>query len=152
MDSLTQRGLAVTFLGLGGLIGGVSSGWFADRFGPRKVQSVCFVLCFIISFLLFKMSKTFGMDILIGSALLGLVFGVSQGVLNILIPSLFPVELRSSGTGLSFHVGRAFTAIAVFFTGIWAIRLGGYGNAIFIFSFVYLLGLFALLIRKYATY
>ena len=152
LDSFTQRGLAVTFLGLGGLIGGICSGWFANKFGTRQVQAVCFILCFLGSLFLFKMNKSFGVDILIGSGLLGLCFGVSQGVLNILIPSLFPVQLRSSGTGLCFHVGRAFTAIAVFFTGVWAIRLGGYGNAIFIFSFVYLLGLFALLIRKYATY
>ena len=89
--------------------------------------------------------ETFDQKVLIGSALLGLCFGISQGVLNYFIPELFPVQVRSSATGLCFHVGRAFTAIAVFFVGAWAVWLGGYGNAIFTFSWVYIIGLVALL-------
>lgn len=154
-DAQTQRGMAVTLLGLGGLTGGIISGWIAERFGSRQVQTVCFILCFILSFFLFKMTKSYSDLVLIGSGLLGFIFGVSQGVLNILIPGLFPLHLRSSATGLCFHTGRAFTAIAVFFTGALAIWLGGYGNAIFIFSGVYVIGLFALLFMKkeqYATH
>ncbi|HZV70340.1 MAG TPA: MFS transporter [Saprospiraceae bacterium] len=154
-DSQSERGMAVTLLGLGGLTGGIISGWLAERFGSRFIQGICFILCLAISFLLFKMTKSYSDVVLIGSGLLGFVFGVSQGVLNILIPGLFPTHLRSSATGLCFHVGRAFTAIAVFFTGALAIWLGGYGNAIFIFSGVYLIGLLALLLMKkegYATH
>ena len=138
--------------GLGELIGGIISGWLANRFGAREIQAACFILCLILSFLLFKMTKTFSDEVLIGSGLLGFVFGVSQGVLNILIPGLFPLKLRSSATGLCFHTGRAFTAIAVFFTGVWAISLGGYGNAVFIFSGVYVIGLFALIFMKKNEY
>jgi hypothetical protein len=65
---------------------------------------------------------------------------------------LFPLQLRSSATGLCFHVGRAFTAIAVFFTGALAIWLGGYGNAIFVFSVVYVIGLIALVVMKKEKY
>lgn len=151
-EAQTQRGMAVTFLGLGGLIGGIISGWIARRFGSRQVQGVCFILCFILSFILFKMTKSYSDMVLIGSGILGFTFGVSQGVLNILIPGLFPLQLRSSATGLCFHVGRAFTAIAVFFTGALAIWLGGYGNAIFIFSGVYVIGLIALLFMKKEEY
>ncbi|MBK9982402.1 MAG: MFS transporter [Saprospiraceae bacterium] len=151
-EAQTQRGMAVTLLGLGGLIGGILSGWIAKRFATRQIQGVCFILCFILSFILFKMTKSYSDLVLIGSGLLGFTFGVSQGVLNILIPGLFPVQLRSSATGLCFHVGRAFTAIAVFFTGALAIWLGGYGNAIFIFSGVYVIGLIALLVMKKETY
>ncbi len=148
----TQRGMAVTYLGLGGLIGGIISGWIAERFGTRRIQGVCFILCFILSFLLFKITKSYSDLVLIGSGMLGFIFGISQGVLNILIPGLFPLQLRSSATGLCFHVGRAFTAIAVFFTGALAIWLGGYGNAIFVFSGVYLMGLIALLFMKKENY
>ncbi|MFZ1678036.1 MAG: MFS transporter [Saprospiraceae bacterium] len=151
-DVQTQRGMAVTLLGLGGLIGGVISGWIAKQFGSRQIQGVCFILCFILSFLLFKMTKSYSDLVLIGSGMLGFIFGVSQGVLNILIPGLFPLQLRSSATGLCFHVGRAFTAIAVFFTGALAIWLGGYGNAIFIFSGVYVIGWIALLFMKKEKY
>lgn len=143
-----QRGMAVTLLGAGGLLGGIVSGWLANKWGAKIVQAICFVVCLIISFILFKLSITFSTNILIGSAALGLFFGISQGVLNNFIPELFPPQIRSSATGLCFHAGRAFTAIAVFFVGAWAIQLGGYGNAIFIFSGVYVLGLIALLFMK----
>ncbi|MEO6130664.1 MAG: MFS transporter [Saprospiraceae bacterium] len=148
MVGQAQRGMAITLLGLGGLIGGAISGGIAARFGAREVQAACFILCLIISFLLFNMTKSFSEIVLIGSGVLGFVFGISQGVLNILIPGLFPIHLRSSAIGLCFHVGRGFTAIAVFFTGALAIALGGYGNAMFIFSGVYVIGLLSLLLLK----
>ena len=97
---------------------------------------------------MFKMITELSNAVFIGSALLGLFFGISQGVLNILIPELFPAHLRSSYTGLCFHTGRAFTAAAVFFVGALAMALGGYGNAIFTFSWVYIIGLIALLFIK----
>jgi len=58
---------------------------------------------------------------------------------------MFPPALRSSATGLCFHVGRAFTAAAVWFVGAFVVWFGGYGNAIFAFSAVYVVGLLALL-------
>ena len=144
----SQRGMSVTLLGLGGLIGSIASGWLVNRWGARLMQAICFILCLLFSFLLFKLSKTFSIQILVGSGLLGICFGVSQGVLNAFIPELFPISLRSSATGLCFHTGRVFTAIAVFFIGAWAVWLGGYGNAIFAFSGVYIIGLVALLFMK----
>jgi len=147
-DGQSQRGMAVTLLGVGGLVGGVLSGWLSKKWGDRLIQGICFVLCLLISFLLFRLEKTFSIRILIGSGLLGFCFGISQGVLNDFIPNLFPPQIRSSATGLCFHTGRAFTAIAVFFVGAWAVSLGGYGNAIFIFSAVYLIGLVSLLLMR----
>jgi MFS family permease len=144
----SQRGMAVTLLGMGGLVGGLVSGWLANRWGHKLIQGICFVLCLLLSFLLFKLETVFSTRILIGSAAMGLCFGVSQGVLNDLIPNLFPLSIRSTATGLCFHAGRAFTAIAVFFVGAWAVSLGGFGNAIFIFSAVYAIGLVALLFMK----
>jgi len=144
----SQRGMAVTLLGIGGLAGGLVSGWLANRWGHRMMQGICFVLCLLLSFFMFKLGETFSTRILTGSAALGFCFGISQGVLNDFIPNLFPASIRSSATGLCFHAGRAFTAVAVFFVGAWAVSLGGYGNAIFIFSWVYIIGFIALLFMK----
>lgn len=147
-EGQAQRGLAVMLLGMGGLVGGILSGFFANRFGGRAVQIACFALCFGLSFLIFQTKTGYGLPAKIGIALLGWVFGVSQGVLNDYIPALFPPTLRSSATGLCFHIGRAFTAAAVFFVGAFAVWFGGYGNAIFAFSTVYLLGLAGLVFGK----
>ncbi len=74
---------------------------------------------------------------------------ISQGVLNAYIPALFPTSVRSSATGFCFNIGRIFTAAAVFFVG-WLVQiLGGYGNAITVFSFTLLIGfLFTLGVRE----
>lgn len=143
-----QRGLSVALLGMGGLAGGVVSGFLANRFGGRQVQAACFVVCFLLSYFLFQINTAFSPQVLVGIGLLGLCFGVSQGVLNTYIPELFPPALRSSATGLCFHVGRAFTAAAVWFVGAFVVWFGGYGNAIFAFSMIYLVGLAALFFAK----
>jgi hypothetical protein len=45
-------------------------------------------------------------------------------------------------------VGRVFTATVVFFIGALVGLLGGYGNAIFIFSFIFLIGFVVTFISK----
>ena len=147
-EGRSQRGLSVMLLGMGGLVGGIVSGFLANRFGGRAVQAVCFVVCLLLSYFLFQINTTYSMQVVAGIALLGIVFGVSQGALNDYIPELFPVALRSAATGLCFHTGRAFTAAAVFFVGAFVVWFGGYGNAIFAFSIVYIAGLSALVFLK----
>ena len=147
-EDLSKIGMAVTLLGVGGMAGSIVSGWLAKAFSSKLVQAICFVVCFILSWWMFKTIHNMSDAVYVGSGLLGLFFGISQGVLNILIPELFPTHLRSSYTGLCFHTGRAFTAAAVFFVGALAMALGGFGNAIFIFSWVYIIGLIALMFIK----
>jgi len=147
-EGQAQRGLSVALLGGGGMVGGILSGFLADFFGRKKVQAACFVACFALSYFLFKMNAAFSPQISVGIALLGICFGLSQGVLNVYVPELFPTALRSSATGLCFHVGRAFTAAAVWFVGAFVVWFGSYGNAIFAFSSVYLVGLLAMLTMR----
>jgi len=75
------------------------------------------------------------------TALLALFFGISQGVLSCYIPQLFSTGVRAAATGFCFNIGRIFTGTAVLFVGILVSALGGYGNAIYIFSLVFVLGL-----------
>ena len=147
-EGQSKRGLSMTLLGMGGLGGGVASGFLANRFGHRQVQAVCFIVCLLTSYGLFQAHSTYTATVPFGIALLGISFGVSQGVLNDYIPGLFPVAVRAAATGLCFHAGRAFTAVAVFFVGALVVWLGGYGNAIFTFSLIYIVGLAALFFVK----
>ena len=112
------------------------------------MQAACFMACFALSYFLFQMNTTYSGKIPVGIALLGVCFGMSQGVLNTYIPELFPASLRASGTGLCFHTGRIFTAAAVWFVGAFVVWFGSYGDAIFTFSFIYIAGLLALLLVK----
>jgi MFS-type transporter involved in bile tolerance (Atg22 family) len=80
--------------------------------------------------------------------LLALFFGASQGVLSVYIPNLFPVNIRGTATGFCFNTGRVLTAIAVLFVGVLVTELGDYGNSLFIFSLVFIIGLIVTFFSK----
>ncbi|WP_276503815.1 MFS transporter [Terrimonas pollutisoli] len=136
-----ERGLSMMMLGMGGLTGGFFSGWLMRAIGIRRSLLLCFSVCSLLSFLLFKTNVAFSLIIYPEIVILALFFGASQGVLSVFIPDLFPVAVRGTATGLCFNIGRLFTATAVLFVGILVNTLGGYGNSLFIFSLVFLLGL-----------
>lgn len=150
-DGGHQRGLSMMLLGMGGLAGGFFSGWISNAMGTRKAMLLCFTGCFVLSFLLFKSNAGFSGVIFIEIAILSFMFGISQGLLSYYIPLLFPYSIRATATGLCFNTGRVFTSAAVFFVGVLVVTLGGYGNSLFIFSFVFLIGFIFLLFSKNIT-
>ncbi len=142
------RGLTVMILAAGGLTGSFFSGWIANAIGLRKTMMMCFVVCFVMTFVLFKLSRSVSAITFIEMAVLAFFFGISQGALAVYIPLLFPVSVRASATGFCFNVGRLFTGTVVFFIGALVVFLGGYGNAVFVFSFIFLIGLVATYFSK----
>jgi MFS family permease len=147
-DGQVERGLSMMMLGTGGLTGGFLSGWFINAVGARRSLVLCFAICSILSFILFKTNTAFSAIIYLQILILALFFGASQGVLSVYIPGLFPIEVRGRATGFCFNIGRIVTATAVLFVGILVNFLGGYGNSLFTFSLVFLIGLCATLFRK----
>lgn len=139
-DAQKARGLSMMMLGMGGLTGGVVSGCLINAIGLRKSMLLCFGVCAIMSFVLFKTNQFFSNIIYAEIAVLAFFFGASQGVLSVYIPNLFPVNVRGTATGFCFNIGRVFTATAVLFVGVLVVELGGYSNALFIFSSVFLIG------------
>jgi hypothetical protein len=109
---------------------------------------MCFSGCFILSTLLFKFNTTFSGITIVEIASLAFMFGISQGLLAVYIPQLFPVSIRAMATGFCFNVGRFLTAAAVFFVGALVTTLGGYGNSLFTFSLVFLVGFSFLLLSN----
>ncbi|MEO7047760.1 MAG: MFS transporter [Ferruginibacter sp.] len=144
-DAQKERGLSMMFLGIGGLSGGFLSGWLVNLAGVRKSMLMCFSICTVLSFILFKTNLVFSNIIYVEIAALALFFGASQGVLSVYIPQLFPTGIRATATGFCFNIGRLFTASAVLFIGILVTKLGGFGNAIFMFSLVFVIGLIVVL-------
>ncbi|MDX2045491.1 MAG: MFS transporter [Chitinophagaceae bacterium] len=135
-----ERGLSMMMLGMGGLTGGFLSGWLMNGIGVRKSLLLCFAVCAVFSFVLFKTNHTFSPVIYAEIAVMALFFGASQGVLSVYIPDLFPVSIRGTATGFCFNTGRLLTATAVLFVGVLVSALGGYSNSLFIFSMVFIIG------------
>jgi MFS family permease len=147
-DGQKERGLSMMMLGMGGLSGGFLSGWLMKAIGTKRSMLLCFAVCAMISFILFKTNSTFSSTIYIEIIILALSFGASQGVLSVYIPELFPVSIRGTATGFSFNVGRLFTAAAVLFVGVLVNVLGGYANSLFIFSLVFIIGFVVTFLTK----
>jgi predicted MFS family arabinose efflux permease len=147
-DAQKERGMSMMLLGIGGLTGGFLSGWLANALGLHRSMLLCFSACAILSFILFKTNNTISPAIYAEIAVLALFFGASQGVLSAFIPQLFPVAILATATGFCFNIGRLFTASAVLFVGVMVSALGGYGNALFIFSLIFIIGLIVLFSRR----
>lgn len=142
------RGTTMIILALSGLVGSIVSGWIVNRFGMRKTMMLCFAAGFIMTGIVFKLNTAVTTITLIEMGIMAFFFGISQGALSVYIPALFPTKVRASATGFCFNIGRLFTATVVFFIGALVTFLGGYGNAIFIFSFIFLAGLITTFFSK----
>jgi MFS family permease len=140
-DGSKERGISMMIFGIGGLTGGFLSGWLLDALGSKRSLLICYLCSSLSSLLLFKTNQTFSPVIYVEIAVLATFFGASQGVLSVFIPQLFPTKIRATATGFCFNIGRLLTAAAVLFVGVLESWLGGYGNALFIFSLVFLVGL-----------
>jgi MFS family permease len=142
------RGLTMMTLAISGLGGSIISGWIVNAMGLRKTMMICFAACFIMTFAVFKLNTAVSSKTFVEMGILAFFFGISQGALSVYIPHLFPTVIRASATGFCFNIGRLFTATVVFFIGALVSFLGGYGNAVFIFSFIFLIGLTITLFTK----
>lgn len=140
-DGQKERGLLMILLGMGGITGGVLSGIFMNRFGKKNTLMATFAACVVMCGVLFTTNRTFSNVIYIETAMLAFCFGISQGALSSYIPELFPFAVRGTATGFCFNVGRFFTATAVFFIGSLVTVLGGFGNALLVFSLPFVVAL-----------
>ncbi len=147
-DAQKERGLSMMLLGMGGLIGGFFSGWFVKAFGLQKSMTVGFATCAVLSFILFKSNSVFTPVIYLEIGVLSLFFGLNMGIMSSYIPQLFPTYIRATATGFSLNIGRVLTALAVLFVGVLVSALGGYGNALLIFSMIFIVGLLLVVVAK----
>jgi MFS family permease len=136
-----ERGIIMIILGMGGIIGGVLSGFLIKALGAKRTLLLTFSGCIVMCSILFLTNQHFSEVIYMEAGFLALCFGISQGSLSSYIPELFPVVIRATATGFCFNIGRFFTATAVFFTGALVAILGGFSNALLVFSLPFLIAL-----------
>ncbi len=147
-DAQKERGMSMMLLGMGGLVGGFISGWIVKAIGLQRSMTIGFATCGLLSFILFKSNNIFSPIIYLEIAVLSVFFGLNMGILSSYIPQLFPTHVRATATGFSLNIGRLLTGFAVLFVGVLVGFFGGYGNALLIFSMIFILGLLVVLIVK----
>lgn len=145
LDGQKERGLVMMLLGMGGIAGGVASGFLIRSLGIRTTLVLTFLGCTVACGWLFT-STAFSTLVYFKAAFLSLFLGVSQGALSSYIPSLFPAHIRGTYTGLCFNIGRFFTATAVFFVGTLVHLLGGFSHSLLLFSLTFIVALLTALL------
>ncbi len=139
-EAQQARGISMMLLGCGGIAGGICSGWLVRITTIRNSLFMCFVICIIMAGLLFTSHDDISIRLYTEILILALAFGVSQGLLTLYIPALFPVAIRGRATGFCFNAGRLLTAVAVLFVGVLVKVLGGYNGSLLCFSIVFVIG------------
>lgn len=92
-------------LNIGAIAGAVGGGWLADKFPPRRVLSIFFVIAACSISLLGIKSNTMTLNLLV--ALAGATTIGSQILLYAFVAQYYPLRIRSTGIGWASGVGRS---------------------------------------------
>ena len=130
--TLDQALQASFVLGVVSVIGGISAGWFARRFGSRRVTIACTVAAFggivgLAAMIGPMAGQPSQVAILITDALIGLVAGAVSLVISVFYAMMahgYPQSCRSGGIGFNLTVARG-GGIAMVFSGGWLLNLAG---------------------------
>jgi MFS family permease len=135
---------ATMVLNVGALVGYISFGPLADKFGRRPVFALMCLGSLVVLPMAFLTPRSYGSVI----ALLPLLGFFNNGIFSgfaIYFPELFPTAIRATGAGFCFNVGRVLAAAGPFLTGYMVTQLGTFGRAASSIALIYLLGLLILL-------
>ena len=134
---------ATIMLNAGALVGYLSFGPLADRFGRRAVFALMCVGSLVMLPVTFLTPRSYA-NVLLLLPLLGFFNnGIFSGF-PIYLPELYPTRLRATGAGFCFNVGRVLASAGPFLTGFLVTALGGFGRAASAMALIYVVGLMIL--------
>jgi len=136
----TRVSYATMLLNLGALVGYLSFGPLADRFGRRAAFGVMCVGSLVMLPVTFLAPRAYALVLL----LLPLLGFFNNGIFTgfpIYLPELFPTRIRATGAGFCFNVGRVLAAAGPLLTGALVAALGSFGRAASVVALIYLVGL-----------
>lgn len=146
-----EKNMATIFHGLLAILGCLAAGPLSDKIGRPFTIALSLVGSFILSFFLFTTHTIFSTLIWLEFGFLGLFVGCLQASLYIYLPELFPIHIRGAGTGFCMNAGRVATALLILFMGPLVQFFDGYAPTLLAFSFIYLVGIGAVLFRQTQT-
>ena len=136
-------GYAIMALNAGALVGYLSFGPLADRFGRRAAFALMCTGSLVMLPVTFLTPRKYEHVLL----LLPLLGFFNNGIFSgfpIYLPELFPTRIRATGAGFCFNAGRVLASLGPFLTGFLVVALGGFGRAASAIALIYLLGLLIL--------
>jgi len=137
------KSYAIMALNAGALIGYLSFGALADRFGRRPVFALMCAGSLVMLPITFLTPHAY-VHVLLLLPLLGFFNnGIFSGF-PIYLPELYPTRLRATGAGFCFNAGRVLASGGPFLTGYFVTALGSFGRAASAVALIYLVGLLIL--------
>lgn len=116
----------IFIMGIGKWLGYALFGFSADKFGRRRSYAVyLFAAAALVP--IYGMSKTPLALLILGPPVAFFGTGFFSGY-SALAAELFPTEIRATAMGLSYNIGRGFSALAPFAVG-WIATRHGLGSA-----------------------
>jgi MFS family permease len=134
---------ATMILNVGALVGYLSFGPVAERFGRRSAFALMCVGSLVLLPVTFLTPRSYAQVLL----LLPLLGFFNNGIFSgfpIYLPELYPTRIRATGAGFCFNVGRVLASTGPFLTGFLVTALGGFGRAASAIALIYLIGLLIL--------
>lgn len=129
----------------GASIGSLIGGWLASLLGRRLVYFLISVGSWGVSAYIFRFLTPLDPQFLSWTFLLGFVTTIYFGWLPLFLPELFPTEIRSTGSGVTFNFGRIITAAGVLGAGMLLKAFDSdYAKVLAVTSSVYLAGMFVI--------
>ncbi len=142
-DTKTYVVYATMALNVGALIGYLSFGALADRFGRRPLFALMCVGSLVMLPITFLAPHAYAHVLL----LLPLLGFFNNGIFSgfpIYLPELYPTSIRATGAGFCFNAGRVLASGGPFLTGYLVTSLGSFGRAASAVALIYLVGLLIL--------
>ena len=134
---------AIMALNVGALVGYLSFGPLADRFGRRPVFALMCAGSLVMLPITFLTPRAYT-QVLFLLPLLGFFNNGIFAGFPIYLPELYPTRLRATGAGFCFNAGRVLASVGPFLTGFLVTSLGSFGHAASVIGLIYLVGLLVL--------
>jgi MFS family permease len=132
----SYAGMAYNF---GAIVGYISLGFLADRFGRKPITMLYFAAAFVMTPVLFLWTQD--LDLLLVAAAVNAFFTLGQySWMPVWLPELFPTRSRATGLAFAFNAPRFIAFLGPLFAGVLILQFGGFSHAAITISCIYVLG------------
>jgi MFS family permease len=132
----SYAGMAYNF---GAILGYISLGFLADRFGRKPIVMAYFALAFVMTPVLFLW--TLDLTLLLVAAAVNAFFTLGQySWMAVWLPELFPTRSRATGLAFAFNAPRFIAFLGPLFAGMLIVQFGGFSHAAMTIACIYVLG------------
>jgi MFS family permease len=130
---------------IGAIIGSMVGAQIANKLGRRRSYFLISIGSLLLTLAMFNLTAPLQASFFPIVFAQGLVATLFFGWLPLYLPQLFPVEVRATGSGISYNVGRFATAAGVLAAGgIFHLLGGSYAAVGTAAAFIYAFGMLAI--------